>query len=372
MRNVSMKTNCVRVASPLCILVLGTSLALAQGTAFNLTLAWDPSPDSNSVAGYHIYQGTVSGFCTNLAYEGANLQCTVSNVQADITNYFIAKAYDGFRAESGPTPELSFFRTNDPGSGPSLPPLPVDDLGGGTNHDASGSGQQASQTNGFQSLIEQVAKVTGIPPAISVASDRQQTVVAVLGTVGATYEIQRTLNQQGPLLWTALGQVVITNALTNVVVTSLPSILSNTFVPGAEWFVDPEPSTEGLRYYRAVMPYDYSILADILLKPKGYGTRLVAVRMAAADAYSICFVPEESGCLRYQPDKGSLQVISSGPTIREMATHIAQSLSENWTSASEFIYTNGTKLLVATVVKTDPPSADPSPGGPSTGIVIDF
>jgi hypothetical protein len=221
-------------------------------------------------------------------------------------------------------------------------------------------------------LIEQTAKVTGIPPAISVASDGHQTMVGILGTVGATYEIQRNVNQQGPLLWTTLGRVVITNALTNGPDPSLPAILSKAFFPGEEWFVDPEPGVGGRRYYRAVMPYDYPVLADLVLKPKGYGTRLVAVRMAATDAHSICYVPEEGGYLRYQPNKGSLQLAGSGPTIRELAGHVADSLTENWTSASEFIYTNGTKLLVATVVKTDPPASDPSPGGTSTGIIIDF
>ena len=160
--------------------------------------------------------------------------------------------------------------------------------------------------------------------------------------------------------------------MTNVVDSSLPAILKDAFVPGDQWFMDDAAKVEGLRLYRVVLPYDYAILADMILKQKGYGTRLVSVRMAATDSHIICYVAEQAGFLRYQPDQGTIRLTPSGPTVREMAEKVAASLSENWTSASEFTYTNDVKLLVATVVKTDPPSSDALPGGQASGIKIDF
>jgi hypothetical protein len=108
-----------------------------------------------------------------------------------------------------------------------------------------------------------------------------------------------------------------------------------------------------------------------MLKPKGYNTRLVSVRMAGTDAHAICYVTEQGAYIRYQAQHGTIGLMTSGDTVREMAEKVAASLSENWTSASEFTYTNGAKLLVATVVKTDAPSAGPSAQA-GAGIKIDF
>jgi hypothetical protein len=70
----------------------------------------------------------------------------------------------------------------------------------------------------------------------------------------------------------------------------------------------------------------------------------------------------------------SLQLISSGSTIRQIATTLASSLNLDWTSASEFTYSNGLGQVLATVIETEPPSADPVAGQnpPSAPIVINF
>jgi hypothetical protein len=50
-----------------------------------------------------------------------------------------------------------------------------------------------------------------------------------------------------------------------------------------------------------------------------------------------------------------------GPSIRAIATKVAESFEANWTFAQEFTYNYNTsvKHALLTVVKTDPPSTDP-------------
>jgi hypothetical protein len=117
---------------------------------------------------------------------------------------------------------------------------------------------------------------------------------------------------------------------------------------------------------------DYAILADMVLRPKGYETRLVSVRMPGLLVHVVCYVTQEKGYLDYNNRVYMVKVAKSGPGIREVAAKVAKSLEANWTSASEFVYTNGVKRLVATVVKTDPPETDPLPGQARPSLQIDF
>jgi hypothetical protein len=322
---------------------------------------------------------------------GNQLQCTVINLAYNATNFFAATAYTAQGLESEPTPELSYFMA-DPDSLASIqpaslssqqtpqgadsaiptPPLPPGGiLSLNTTPPANASSPPA--TNRTETAIEKVAKVIGIPPALWVVYQDQQLAVRVLGTVGATYVLQRSRSQQDPVLWTALTNISITNAVANLAAdASLPAILRQAFVPGDEWHVESELAADGPQFYRVVMPYDYAILADLILKPQGYGTRLIDVRMAGTDVHTICYVPQEAGFLRYQPEKGTFRMTSSGSTVRALADQLSASCTENWTTASEFIYTNGTKELVATVAKTDSPQASPVPGTSGDWIVIDF
>jgi hypothetical protein len=120
------------------------------------------------------------------------------------------------------------------------------------------------------------------------------------------------------------------------------------------------------------MPYDYAILADQVLKPKGYPTRLIAVRMPGLAYQAVCYVTPEKAYLQYDERTYYMNLEGSGPTIREIATRVSSSLKENWTSASEFTYTDGVKQMLATVVKTDPPESDPAPGTTGRRITIGF
>jgi hypothetical protein len=116
---------------------------------------------------------------------------------------------------------------------------------------------------------------------------------------------------------------------------------------------------------------DYAILADTVLRPKGYETRLIHVRMPGMVAHVVCYVTQEKGYLDFNNRVYLNRIARSGPSIREIATKVARSLSANWTSASEFTYTQGLKRIVATVVKTDPPENDPVPGKPGGKVKSD-
>ena len=42
---------------------------------------------------------------------------------------------------------------------------------------------------------------------------------------------------------------------------------------------------------------DYAILADMVLRPRGYHTRLIYVQMPAGPAHVVCYIAEEKGYL---------------------------------------------------------------------------
>lgn len=109
---------------------------------------------------------------------------------------------------------------------------------------------------------------------------------------------------------------------------------------------------------------DFAILADMVLRPKGYETRLMAVRMPGLIAHVVCYVTPEKGYLDYNNRAYLVKIERSGPSLRDVAGKVAKSFSANWTSASEFTYVgNSMKRLVATVVKTDaaPPALQTVP-----------
>jgi hypothetical protein len=106
---------------------------------------------------------------------------------------------------------------------------------------------------------------------------------------------------------------------------------------------------------------DYAILADHVLKQKGYGTRLIHVRMVGLVGHAVCYVTESRAYLDYNSRRYFINLDRSGPSIREIATKVAASFKANWTSASQFTYSyrEDAKVVEITVVKTDPPGQDP-------------
>lgn len=106
---------------------------------------------------------------------------------------------------------------------------------------------------------------------------------------------------------------------------------------------------------------DYAVLADHVLKPRGFSTRIIHVRLVGRVAHAVCYVAESNAYLDYNNRKYFLNLQRSGATLREIATKVADSFEGNWTSASEFTYNYDTykKTFGRTVVKTEPRSSDP-------------
>ncbi len=105
---------------------------------------------------------------------------------------------------------------------------------------------------------------------------------------------------------------------------------------------------------------DYAILADQVLRPKGYDTKLIEVRMPGSLSHVVCYVIQEKGYLDYNNRSYFNKIVHCGPTIRQVAGSVSKSFKGNWTSASEFIHRDdGLDELLGTVVKTDSPTNDP-------------
>lgn len=109
---------------------------------------------------------------------------------------------------------------------------------------------------------------------------------------------------------------------------------------------------------------DYACLADLVLKPKGYGTRLIHIRMVGRIAHAVCYITENKAYLDYNNRRYSFNLERCNPSIRDIAIKVARSFEANWTSASEFSYDYKTeeKKALFTVVKTDLPGNDPDRG----------
>lgn len=106
---------------------------------------------------------------------------------------------------------------------------------------------------------------------------------------------------------------------------------------------------------------DYAALADYVLTRKGYETRLIRVEMVGKNmGHAVCYVTENRAYLDYNNRKYAFNLKRCGPTIREIATKVADSFEANWTFAQEFTFDYQTylKRAIFTVVKTDPPATD--------------
>ncbi len=106
---------------------------------------------------------------------------------------------------------------------------------------------------------------------------------------------------------------------------------------------------------------DYAVLADHVLKQKGYRTRLIHVRMVGMYAHAVCYVAENKAYLDYNNRHYTVNLEKSGTTLREIADKVAATAEANWTSATEFTYSyaEDRKKMGITVVKTEPPANDP-------------
>jgi len=251
----------------------------------------------------------------------------------------------------------------------------------GTSQASSGARKPAaSPTQNQQPAVPTSQRVFGIPSMLSVSHNNQETLIALWGVVGATFDIQSNTDLHNPNGW---------NTETNLSLTTsdqLPPDLQNgqkqlgvaglAFTAAMRtWTVSPSQA-EPMRFYRAVMADNYAILANQALQAQGHASRLIAVRMPGTDPRVVCYVADQNAYLDYDEQIYSIRVQPSDQTIREIAQKVASSMGQNWTSASEFTMANGAKQVIATVVETDAPASDPQPGQVSgragAGMTIDF
>jgi hypothetical protein len=335
------------------------------------TLAWNPSPDP-TVAGYNLCWGTNSGnyIYTNV-YANSQTTATVTNLAANQVYFFAVQAF----ATNGLVSEFSNEEqfTNSP---PSTPPLPPGSTNGSpglpsnTNSQTAGGGTSSS-TNVTQSLF------WGVPPFLSLAVTNGQANLNIGATVGATLMIQSTTNPLSMDEWTTVTNVAISN-IASVAQTNSgqpQDVLDVAFVPGSGTVPVAPLNSAPVQFFRAIMPYDYIILADqVLLATNGYTPRLIVVNMPGIVCDDACYVNEASSFIHFSWTNYALQLEPSGSTIRQIATTLANSLNLDWTSASEFTYSNGLGQILATVIETESPSSDPVAGQnpPGPPIVIDF
>jgi hypothetical protein len=115
---------------------------------------------------------------------------------------------------------------------------------------------------------------------------------------------------------------------------------------------------------------DYACLADLVLKQKGLGTRLIQVQLVGRIDHAVCYVTESHAYLDYNNRQVFFTLTRSGPSLRNVATKVAASCEANWTSAFEFTYDGVTKEILTLVIKTAPPETDPVPGQKSGNSVI--
>ena len=88
----------------LAMLALWTLTAQAS---ISVSLAWDPSPDTN-VVGYALYYGNASGNYPVRVDAGIQTSTTVTGLTAGLTYYFVAVAYTADGVESLPSNEVTY------------------------------------------------------------------------------------------------------------------------------------------------------------------------------------------------------------------------------------------------------------------------
>jgi Fibronectin type III domain len=85
-------------------------IGLNHTMAASVSLSWNQNSDP-AITGYNIYYGTVSGAYTNNVTVGNIAAVTIADLQAGVTYYFVATAFDAFGDESGFSNETQFIVT---------------------------------------------------------------------------------------------------------------------------------------------------------------------------------------------------------------------------------------------------------------------
>ncbi len=97
---------------------------------------------------------------------------------------------------------------------------------------------------------------------------------------------------------------------------------------------------------------DYATLADMVLREKGYTTRLVTVRTKHV-VHVVCYVKETQTYLDFNNRGCFRRTIHCGEELPAIASAVAKSLHEDWNSVTEFKFDAGLKRLVKTVLRPE-------------------
>ncbi len=343
----------------------GMGVATADINALtNVGLAWDPSPDTN-VGGYVIFWGTASrAYTFSNSISGQLTNVVVPELLRTQTYYFAVAS----RGADGTLSELSNEVSNRP---PVLPPATISNTATAATAPSVSKGGTGGGTGGGSASAGAVISqryVLGIPPRLFFQRATQGLEMTILGTTGAWVTVEANTNLTSLASWHSVTNLLLSE--TARFATNPPlDVVEKAFKISLEK-VTLQPGEPEVEFFRTAMPYDYTVLAADVLQTNGYTPRMVLVRMPG-DSEDVCVVPEESAVIHVDGRSYLVRLVSSGSAIREVATSLAASLSLDWTSASEFTYSNGVMSLQATVVKTDSPSSDPTSPGASP-IVIDF
>ena len=353
--------------------VLACGLLFFVGTASAINLVWDPppaaTPPGKVVTGYKLYYGikdfTIAGSTTDgllSVLTGLSTNAVVSDLLPGITYFFAVVSVDAEGDESGFSNVISYTPPLEVVSPPPITDTGVTNTTGITPPDNVSSDQ-----------IE--LSLVGMLPKLWLYSTNGQALVAIQGTLGAIFTVQSSTNPADADSW-----ITVTNIqLSTVAPTANPNpatTLEKAFIPALETIQD-SSSVDGLfRFYRIYLPLGYVAAAAQALWQREFAPRLIAVRCPGLRDHIVCYVPEEGAYIDYDEPTSIVRLEPSGPTLREIANNIADLLSLDWTSASEFtVSPDGLKSIFATVFQTDDPLTDPPLGVPGVSgldIILDF
>jgi hypothetical protein len=191
--------------------------------------------------------------------------------------------------------------------------------------------------------------------------------------MGSVLLIQSTTNPANQDSWTTITNLAMTSAAAGVPANpGTSSIINLAFVPAAQSYEVIDSAPPACEFFKAVMPYDYMVLADAVLSGQGYSSRLLLVRMPGVISEDVCYVTAQNNFICYNAASQAFSLEPSSPAIRQIAATLSTMLGQNWTSASEISYSNGVTNILATVVEADPASSDPVAGPSTASIQIDF
>lgn len=354
-----------------------------------VSLAWSPSP-TPGVAGYYLCWGTNSGsyIYTNI-YPNTQTNGTITNLLPNESYFFAAQSFLS-NGIVGPFSSEVSFTTGPPGASSSgaAPifvastnlPIPISNngpaqvnSGGVSPSTVSGNGSSGSIS---PPVSNSAASFWGVPPFLTMNVANGHPNLKIAGTVGATLMIQATTNLASPESWETVASVTLTNlaAAQSNQTAQAQNVLNLAFVPASQDVPILQTNSTSFQVFRVVMPYDYVILSSIVLQGQGYTPRLIVVNMPGIVCDDACYVNETAGYIHYDSAHALLQFEGCHSSIRGIADSLADLLNLDWTSASEFTFSNGLCQILATVVETEPPSSDPVAGQfpPSPPMVIDF